>query len=274
MAGSAKRSGAPCLPAAPAVGPDCAGLSPEQVGRYRAEGYVLASGLIPESRLAAVEARFLALARGELVPPSRMKLVRDVMVVKGAAQPASPLHAVNKLMNFEQDPVLYGYVREPALVRAVASLIGAPAYSVSTNLFNKPPGVDGRHPLHQDLRYFRLRPADGLIGVWTALGRATRESGCLAVLPGSHLGPLHAHTEPDWFFVNAGFFGIPGLNIEHRRHLSMRRGDTLLFHPLLIHGSGRNRSADCRRAISCHYATAECRSPPPDWRQRAQVQKL
>jgi ectoine hydroxylase-related dioxygenase (phytanoyl-CoA dioxygenase family) len=39
----------------------------------------------------------------------------------------------------------------------------------------------------------------------------------------------------------------------------MRPGDTVFFHPLLLHGSGRNRSKSFRRAISCHYASASCR---------------
>ncbi len=46
---------------------------------------------------------------------------------------------------------------------------------------------------------------------------------------------------------------------SERQHLEMQPGDTVFFHPLLLHGSGRNRSDGFRRAISCHYAGAECR---------------
>ena len=38
----------------------------------------------------------------------------------------------------------------------------------------------------------------------------------------------------------------------------MERGDTIFFHPTLIHGSGINRTTGFRKAISCHYAAAEC----------------
>ena len=38
----------------------------------------------------------------------------------------------------------------------------------------------------------------------------------------------------------------------------MEAGDTVFFHPLLIHGSGANRSKGFRKAISCHYAASEC----------------
>ena len=46
-----------------------------------------------------------------------------------------------------------------------------------------------------------------------------------------------------------------------RVHLELAPGDTVLFHPLLLHGSGRNRSAGYRRAISSHFADARCRYP-------------
>ena len=60
-------------------------------------------------------------------------------------------------------------------------------------LINKPPGVDGRHPLHQDLLYFPFRPADRIIGTWTAMVPCDRTNGCLVVVPGSHKGPLLEH---------------------------------------------------------------------------------
>jgi len=41
-------------------------------------------------------------------------------------------------------------------------------------------------------------------------------------------------------------------------NLEMKIGDTVFFHPLLIHGSGMNKSKNTRRAISAHYAAVEC----------------
>ena len=250
------------------------GLTDAQIAEYWEQGHLLVGGLIPPHRLAAHERRFVVLASGVAAPAPAMKIMRDVMVVKGAAAPATALAGVNKLLNFEEDPELYGYVLEPALLAAVRSLIGEDLFSISTNVFNKPPGVDGRHPLHQDLRYFRLRPADGIVGVWTALAETNPRNGCLAVIPGSHQGGLLTHGEPDWQYVNAGFFGIQDLDLGRRKHVPMAAGDTLLFHPLLIHGSGRNRSDACRRAISAHYATARCESPRHNWRTAKQARRI
>ena len=250
-----------------------AGLTDEQIRQYQDQGYVLIPGLFDAETLDRLDARFQAFVRGEISQPDTMKIMRDVMVVKGAVEPESDLHAVNKMISFEDDPALYEYARYPALLTCVRSLLGDDVYSVSTNVFNKPPNVDGRHPMHQDLRYFRIRPASGIVGVWTAMLPATRESGCLAVIPGSHTGELLEHDNPDWEYVNHGFFGVDA-DLGARVHVEMAPGDTLLFHPLLIHGSGHNRSRGFRRAISAHYASASCESPSRDWRVGKQARAL
>jgi len=38
----------------------------------------------------------------------------------------------------------------------------------------------------------------------------------------------------------------------------MEKGDTVFFHPILVHGSGINKTKGFRKAISCHYASSEC----------------
>ncbi len=187
--------------------------------------------------------------------------MKDVMIAKGEVEPRTPLHAISKIMSFEDDPVFWEYVEAPELLSPVRQIVGPELITISSNVFNKPPGIDGRHPLHQDLRYFALRPPDKIIAAWTAIDRATRNSGCLAVLPGSHKRDLYPHRDPDWKHVNRGFFAAEGVELEARVHLEMNPGDTILFHPLLLHGSGRNRSTGFRRAISAHYASTDCVRP-------------
>jgi phytanoyl-CoA hydroxylase len=122
--------------------------------------------------------------------------------------------------------------------------------------------VDGRHPLHQDLVYFPFRPADAVLGTWTALQPVNRENGCLVVVPGTHRGPLLEHQNVDWEYVNAGYFGAKGAGAQLERvHVECEPGDTILFHALLLHGSGQNRTQGFRRAISCHYASTQCEKP-------------
>lgn len=249
-------------------------LNETQQEHYWREGYVLLPQLFTPEELAPFNLHFEAIANGQVATSDAMKVMQDVMVVKGAVEAASPVHAVNKIINFEADAQLYPYALAPQLLAAVRSLLGPKIFSLSTNIFNKPPGVDGRHPFHQDLRYFRIRPADGIVGVWTAMLPAPQEAGCLAVLPGSHKGELLPHDNPDWDYVNAGFFAAVGADLEARVYVEMNPGDTLLFHPLLLHGSGHNRTQNFRRAISAHYASDTCESSVREWREGKQVRAI
>lgn len=243
-------------------------MNEEQIERYRQDGFLLLPGMFAAEELDAFEQRFVALASGEEQAPSRMIVMRDVMVVRGAVDVADPVAGVNKILSFEDDPSLFAYALSPDLLAAVRALVGPSIETISTNVFNKPPGLDSRHPLHQDLRYFTLRPADGIVGTWTAISRCTRENGCLAVVPGSHRGPLFEHASPEWEYVNYDFFAAKDAPTAERVHLEMQPGDTLLLHPLLLHGSGRNKSTGYRRAISAHFASLDCtRSDGPRKRE-------
>ncbi len=249
-------------------------FSETELDQYRQQGFVLVPGAVDRAALDAYDVRFNEIVSGDVAKPENMRVMRDVMVVRGAVNPPTPVHGVNKLLNFEDDPVLSGYPKDPAILDRVHALVGAQVYSIATNVFNKPPGIDGRHPLHQDLLYFRIRPAEGIVGTWTAISPCTRENGCLAIIPGSHLGELRKHADPDWEYVNRGFVGIAEEVGSNRQYVEMAPGDTLFFHPLLVHGSGQNRSQDFRRAISAHFASDQCVEAGRNWRQGRQVRLI
>lgn len=249
-------------------------LSKEQLEEYEHQGFVLLPGLIDSQTLNRLDQRFLDIVSGKQACAGAMKIMQDVMVVKGAVKPESPVHGVNKLFCLEDDEVLSSFASQPELVSCVRSVIGNEIHSLTSNVFNKPPKVDGKHPMHQDIRYFSMRPASGIVAVWTAILPTTRENGCLAVIPGSHKRGVLSHDTPQWDYVNHGFFGTDDADREQRQHVEMQPGDTLLFHPLLVHGSGRNRTDQFRRAISVHYASAQCESPKGDWQSKPQVRAI
>jgi phytanoyl-CoA hydroxylase len=235
-------------------------MSEQELSEYAEQGFVLIRGLFSKEELDAWCTRLQRVVAGNEASAEGMLVMRDVMFAKGAAEAEQKGQEIAKLQDFENDPVLGGYLRHPRLLDRVETFTGPDIASIHTMLINKPPGVDGRHPLHQDLLYFPFRPAEDIVGTWTALERSTREKGCLAVVPGSHRGDLLRHENPDWEYLNLGYFGAAGVGPHPDRvHVEMEPGDTLFFHPLLLHGSGRNRSAGFRRAISAHYASTHCR---------------
>lgn len=249
-------------------------LTSEQRRSYADRGYVVIERIFSETELTRWSEHFEHIVLGDIPKSRGMVVMEDVMVARGKVQPQSRLHAINKLMNFEDDGELYNYVEHPDLLTVANELVGRELHSLVTNVFNKPPDIDGRHPLHQDLRYFRLRPANLITAAWTAISPATRERGCLAVVPGSHKGPLLTHEMPNWEDVNYAFYGVRGHKRYQYKHLELEPGDTVFFHPLLVHGSGRNTSQNFRRSISTHFASSECISPAPDWRDNDRVRAV
>ncbi|MGH0028603.1 MAG: phytanoyl-CoA dioxygenase family protein [Myxococcota bacterium] len=239
-------------------------LTDDDLDHYRKHGYAVLRRLFDEAELEPLRRRFLAIVNEEVPPAPDMLVMRDVMVAKGAVAPGSRAEAIAKIQDFHNDPVLFdGYARSPRLLAAVERFCGPDIKSIHSMLINKPPNVDGRHPLHQDLLYFPFRPADRIVATWTALEPCTRENGCLVVVPGTHEGDLERHANPDWEYLNTAYFGVERADAAMERvHLEMEPGDTAFFHPLLWHGSGRNRTQGFRRAISAHYASAACRFLP------------
>ena len=65
-------------------------------------------------------------------------------------------------------------------------------------------------------------------------------NGCLVVIPGTHKNVgLLQHDYPDWEGgCNKMYHGVRGFESESLLPLKMNKGDTVFFHPLLIHGSG------------------------------------
>lgn len=160
--------------------------------------------------------------------------------------------------------MLFTYCSHPQIAQYVEAIIGPDFKSVHTMLINKPSDVglgSSRHPPHQDLWYFPFRPAHQIVASWTAMQKIDRQNGCLFVQPGTHKGSLRRHTYPSDGVVNKAYHGILDCSEQDgdaMLHVEMEPGDTLFFHPLLVHGSGRNLSTGYRKAISCHYASTHC----------------
>ncbi|XP_015789250.1 phytanoyl-CoA dioxygenase, peroxisomal [Tetranychus urticae] len=231
-------------------------FSIDQIKFYQENGFFLVKGLIPTDNISSYVQRFNDIANGVVTVPG---LVRQKDISLKNEKPSE--RSVYKLQELFMDDKLFEYCQYSTILDYVQDIIGPNIMAIHTMLINKPPDtgeLTSRHPLHQDLHYFPIRPADKIVCAWTALDRSFRDNGCLVVLPKSHKGPLLEHDYPDWQAVNAMYHGVKMKPPEDRFYVEMDPGDTLFFHPLLIHGSGANRTTGFRKAISCHYASSDC----------------
>lgn len=234
-------------------------LSYEQRKFYEDNGYIVIRNLVPKEKLDIYRRRFEEICKRDVVIPG-LTIMRDVAIARSEFVPGE--QAVTKLQEFQNDDVLFGYCELPEIIKYVQAFTGKEIKAMHTMLINKPPDPGkktSRHPLHQDLHYFPFRPADRVVCSWTAMQKVNRENGCLVVLPGSHKGELLQHDYPEWEGgVNKLYHGVRDFDPNApRAHLPMEIGDTVFFHPLLIHGSGMNKTKGFRKSISCHYASAD-----------------
>ncbi|CAF3748023.1 unnamed protein product [Rotaria socialis] len=235
-------------------------LSNEQRQSYEKNGFLVVRNLVAPEKLEVFRKRFQDVCTGK-VKVLGMTVMKDIAIAK--SEFADGEKAITKIQDFTLDDELFKYCCLPEIVKYVENFTGPNIMAMHTMLINKPPDPgtqSSRHPLHQDLYYFPFRPAHHIVCAWTAMEKINRQNGCLVVMPGTHTGELEPHGYPDWKGgINKMYHGIQKFDPNQERlHLEMESGDTVFFHPLLIHGSGTNRSLGFRKAISCHYADSAC----------------
>ncbi|KAL7294181.1 hypothetical protein TKK_0012203 [Trichogramma kaykai] len=218
---------------------------------YERNGFLVIPRTIPKEILDKCSKRFDEYASGK-VPKGYTTVMRDIV----------DRSSVNKIQDILHDDAFREYFENKHLLDLVEAFTGPNIVAVHSMLIAKPPDVgsgSSRHPPHQDLYYFPFRPANKIVAAWTAIEKCDKENGCLHVFPGSHRSyGLMNHAYPK-DTVNKMYHGIQDLpdNINWV-DVEVEPGDTIFFHPLLIHGSWKNVSTRTRKAISCHYAAAEC----------------
>ncbi|XP_069703088.1 phytanoyl-CoA dioxygenase, peroxisomal-like [Periplaneta americana] len=233
-------------------------LSKSQRAFYEENGYIVIPKIIEDDLIEECRQRFVDICEGR-IPKGTMTLMKEVSLkdteVKGEL-------LYYKVQDIAWDEVLSKYILHPKLLDYVECFTGPNIRAINSMIINKPPDsgkMTSKHPLHQDLHYFPFRPADRLVATWTAMEKVNEDNGCLVVIPGSHKGELLPHDYPKWDHgVNKAFHQVEGYDDHPLVPLHMEKGDTVFFHPILIHGSGINKTKGFRKAISCHYAASEC----------------
>jgi phytanoyl-CoA hydroxylase len=237
-------------------------MTQTQREEYETNGFLVLKGLISSEKLEKLANRFKKICSTK-EKVFGMTVMKDVAIAKSEFLEGEK--AITKIQDFCYDDEMFEYCCLKEIVDVVKSVTGNNVMAMHTMLINKPPDpgtLTSRHPLHQDLYYFPFRPTNRIICAWTAMEKINRENGCLVVVPGSHRGEFFPHDYPKWQGgVNKMYYGIQNKFDEVKDklvHLEMEKGDVVFFHPILIHGSGANRSSGFRKAISCHYASSEC----------------
>jgi len=214
------------------------GLTPQQIEFFRANGY-----LYPLEGISPAEAAVLR-ARIE-------------------AYEAQTGEEVNKRLKIKAHlafPWMCDLARHPAIVKAVQSLLGPDVLLFGSSAFAKNAHDIRFVSWHQDSAYYGLDPHDE-VTVWIALSPATSESGCLRVLPGSHIGPDLLNEETyDANNLLARGQSLRGIDDSAAVEMPLGPGQFSIHHERTAHDSLPNRSDDRRIGLAFFYMAAHVRS--------------
>jgi ectoine hydroxylase len=160
--------------------------------------------------------------------------------------------------NTLEDDMYSAIVRSHKMVNPMEQLLGGEVYHYHHKMMLKEPRVGGAWEWHQDYGYWYnngcLFPlmASCLIGI----DAATRENGCLQVIPGSHhLGRIEHGLIGDQ--VGADLERVEKI-LERMElvHCELEPGDAFWFHGNVLHRSDANLSENPRWSLICCYNAA------------------
>jgi ectoine hydroxylase len=219
-------------------------LSPQELQSYRERGFVTIPQLLDEEETARIVA--VAEQDQELAAHAFDRADGEGGRVRLA------------LWNHPGDDIYGVLSRTARLVDRAEDILGGEVYHYHSKLILKDPAVGGAWAWHQDYGYWYENGllAPDLVSVFVALDPATRENGCLQVVPKSHrLGRIdHGRTgdqagaDPERVAHVVARFGV--------EHIELGAGDALFFHPNLLHRSDQNTSRRRRWALICCYNAA------------------
>jgi hypothetical protein len=142
----------------------------------------------------------------------------------------------------------------PRVLDCMEQLIGPNIMLKSTRLFYKFGQSESFVGWHQDGITEQVKSAY-VPAIWLGLTPATAENGCLRVVPQSHRLGLVPHVDfpnPDNLTTYGATAQVP---ISEAHDVVMEAGEMSLHHPLVLHASNPNRSAEPRIGFSATYST-------------------
>jgi phytanoyl-CoA hydroxylase len=229
-------------------------MNEEMIAQYQREGYLVVPGVLEPGHVEQCLSALADLAADPVLEPGNRGGAGAFIALEPGADTAVAPRAdlIRKFGNFtDGSPPLLRAAMSARLHGVLDALMGQGRVLLQEMALVKPPRFSGEKPWHQDAAYFRGSDPNLMFGVWIALDPATRENGCMEVIPGSQLlGPApHVPAED----INLCTIRPDLVDLPRRVALPMEPGDILIFHSLIHHYTAANRSSQRRRALQFHY---------------------
>ena len=223
-------------------------LTPDQIARYREDGYVVAFDVVSAEaidELRRVTDEFVEESRGVTEHTDAFDLE------PGHTREAPRLRRLKSPVG--RHPVYDAALRHEGILAIVSSLIGHGLRYNGDKLNMKWSGYGSAVEWHQDWAFYP-HTNDDLLAVGIALDDMTAENGCMLMAPGTHQGPIYDHHQ-DGVFVGA--ITDDDFDPSGAVEVTMSAGSISLHHARTAHGSLPHMSAAPRRLLLFQYCAMD-----------------
>lgn len=217
-------------------------VSPAQIEQFRHDGFVVIDGVLTETELEifglAVDRAVAERKRGDARPLEQKSLYEQ---------------SFTQCMNlWEDNPEVLPLTFHPKISEAAATLIGVPALRLwHDQALYKDAGGRYTEP-HQDQPYWPMNEIDTL-SAWITFDGSTRENGCMAYVPGSHLIGVRKFVNIFTADEKVKILEEPSVAAIPPVYVEVPRGSVAFHHGLTVHLAGANRSNRTRRVHTMIY---------------------
>lgn len=249
-------------------------LSQTQKQSWNEKGFILIPNFFPEDKCIEINQTVIDIVRSMV---GNSEEFNHAYIDQGhiGIREMKPSHKIeniedemSKVFRLHQTGIFNEFIKRDDLLNIVEDILGENIDCFLSQFIFKNPGAWGQ-PWHQDSSYFPFDKAPQ-VGAWLATSAATKENGCLVILPGSHKEVIHEHLPDDRPGSNYGYTEIKDHDFKKEMPLFLNTGDLLLFHSFLMHKSYDNKSNNRRTAMVYHFAETgtdfgELDSPTNEW---------
>ena len=199
-------------------------LTPDQISQYKDEGYIAPIDAL--SKEEAIEVR------------EEIELIEKKWPNELEGLGRNYVHLIS--------PVFDKVCNNTKILDAVESLIGKNILICGTTLFVKNPNEKGFVSFHQDAKYIGLEPHNW-VTAWVSITDSNEENGCMRMWSGSHKNDLQYHNQKfDENNLLTRGQTVENVPMEETKPVILKAGQMSLHHPVVVHGSGLNKSHDRR----------------------------
>lgn len=235
-------------------------LTQEQLAFYRDNGYLIVEDLLEQAECDNIirHAEEVIMGATPLSPGTGvwMEPAAQELGLVNDENRCEYLFKIGHQMHMHPG-VFQKYATHPNVAAALKDLIGPDVKCVQSMYIDKPPHLGVGQPYHQDSWYLKTDP-DSLLALWIACDDADVANGCLHVIPGSHLDPVHPHEMPLDPAQRILYIEVRTARSRKEIAVPLKKGDGVFFAGHVLHRSGNNTTSDrTRRAYVLHYGNAK-----------------